>query len=119
MKTSGSAATFHVSSLDDSLVYYTEVLGFSEHFRFGDYAGVKYEEIQIHLSGPGATNKRKTGEGGIYIFCDDVDSYYTEITARGAKTQGAPENFDYGLRDFVIEDPDGNLISIAQETKAS
>jgi catechol 2,3-dioxygenase-like lactoylglutathione lyase family enzyme len=116
MKTFGSATTFHVSDLDASLKYYTEVLGFSERFRFGDYAGVEYQDIQIHLSGPKATNKKAVGQSGIYIFCDDVDAYYTEVTAKGAKAQAAPKDYDYGMRDFVIEDPDANLIGIGQET---
>ncbi|HYF34602.1 MAG TPA: hypothetical protein VD994_04875, partial [Prosthecobacter sp.] len=59
MKTHGSATTFHVSNVAASLAYYTTALGFSEKFRFGDYAGVEYGEVQIHLSGPTATNKRQ------------------------------------------------------------
>lgn len=115
MKTFGSATTFHVSDLDASIAYYTTVLGFSERFRFGDYAGVEYEDIQIHLSGPNATNKRLVGQGGIYIFCDDVDSFFSEVSAKGASIQGPPKNYEYGMRDFVIEDPDGNLLGIGQE----
>lgn len=117
MKTFGSATTFHVTHLDASLKYYTEVLGFSERFRFGDYAGVEYQDIQIHLSGPQATNKKQVGQGSIYIFCDDVDGYYAEITAKGARTQAAPKDYEYGMRDFVIEDPDTNLIGVGQEIK--
>jgi predicted enzyme related to lactoylglutathione lyase len=115
MKTHGSATTFHVSDLDASMRYYTEVLGFSERFRFGDYAGIEYEDIQIHLSGPKATNKKEVGQGGIYIFCDGVDAYYAEVKAKGAKVQGAPRDYEYGMRDFVIEDPDRNLIGIGQQ----
>lgn len=98
--------------------YFTEVLGFAERFRFGDYGGVAYQEIQIHLSGPTATNKRQVGQGSLYIFADDVDGYYAEIMARGAKTQAPPGDYDYGMRDFVIEDPDGNMIAVGQEIQA-
>lgn len=119
MKPQGSATTFHVSNLDISLKYYTEILGFSERFRFGDYGGVEYGEIQIHLSGPAATNKKAVGQGSIYIFCDDVDAYHAEVQAKGAKIQAPPKNYDYGMRDFVIEDPDTNLIGFGQESAAS
>lgn len=118
MKAFGSATTFHVSNLDDSVRYYTEVLGFSERFRFGDYAGVEFGDVQIHLSGPKSTNKKAIGQGSIYIFCDDVDAYYAEVTAKGAITQAPPKDYDYGMRDFVIEDPDTNLIGIGQEVKS-
>lgn len=117
MKTFGSATTFHVSDLDASLRYYTEVLGFAERFRFGDYAGVEYGDVQIHLSGPAAMNKKQVGQGSIYIFCDDVDAYHAEIIARGAKVQAAPRDYEYGMRDFVIEDQDTNLIGIGQEVR--
>lgn len=117
MKTFGSATTFHVANVEASMRHYTEVLGFSEKFRFGDYAGVQYGDVQIHLSGPQSTNKRQVGQGGIYIFCDDVDAYYAEISSKGARTQAPPKDYEYGMRDFVIEDPDGNLIGIGQETK--
>jgi len=28
-----------------------------------------------------------------------------------------PKDYEYGMRDFVIEDPDGNLIGVGQETR--
>jgi len=116
MKTKGSATTFHVADLDASLLFYAQVLGFQECFRFGDYAGVVFGEVQIHLSGPKASNKREVGQGGIYIFCDEVDSYYAEIVAHGAAPQFPPKDYDYGMRDFVVPDPDGNLVAFGQET---
>ena len=119
MKPHGSATTFQVSDVDASLRYFTQVLGFSERFRFGDYAGVELGDVQIHLSGPKATNKRQVGQASIYIFCDDVDGYYSEVTAKGASVQAPPKDYDYGMRDFVIEDPDGNLIGIGQIGRAS
>ena len=102
MKTFGSATTFHVSDLDVSLAYYTEVLGFSQRLRFGDYAGVELGDVQIHLSGPQATNKKAIGQGVIYTFCDDVDAYFAEVVAKGAKTQAAPTDYECGMRDFVM-----------------
>lgn len=119
MITHGSATTFHVSDVEASLTYYTTVLGFTEKFRFGDYAGVEHGEVQIHLSGPASTNKRQVGQGSLYIFVDDCDAYYQEVTSRGARVQAPPKDYEYGMRDFVIEDPDGNLIGIGQEVQPS
>jgi len=119
MKTYASATTFHVSDLALSLRYFTEILGFTQSFCFGDYAGVEYEKIRIHLSGPKSTNKKAVGQGSIYIFCDGVDAYHIEVKSKGAKIQEDPKDHVYGMRDFIIEDPDGNLIGIGQETKPS
>lgn len=84
-----TATTFHVSDLERSLRYYIDVLGFTERFRFGDYAGVQMgsEVVQIHLSGPVATNKRAVGQGSLYVFCDTVDAYAAEIADRGAASE--------------------------------
>lgn len=119
MKTYGSATSFRVSDLEASMRFYTAVLGFSERFRFGNYAGVEHGDVQIHLVGPSVTNGRMTGHGSIYIFCDDVDSYYPEITEKGAIAQAPPKDYDYGMRDFIINDPDGNLICFGQESGSS
>lgn len=117
MKTHGSATTFQVANVNASLAYYTGVLGFTERFQFGDYAGVEYGEVQIHLSGPAAMNKRQVGQGSIYIFCDDCDAYYQEVITKGAHVQGPPKDYEYGMRDFIIEDPDGNMVGVGQEVK--
>lgn len=115
MVVKASATTFQVSDIEASLRFYTQILGFDERFRFGDYAGVESGGVQIHLSGPRATNKRQTGQGSIYLFVDDCDACYREISTKGGTAQAPPKNYDYGMRDFVIEDPDGNLIGIGQE----
>jgi uncharacterized glyoxalase superfamily protein PhnB len=113
----GSATTFHVADVGAALDFYVQVLGFKERFRFGDYAGVEHGEVQIHLSGPNSTNKRQVGQGGIYVFCDDVDAYYAEIVAKGAAPQAPPKDYEYGMRDFAVTDPDGNLLGFGQEVQ--
>lgn len=112
-----SATTFHVADVEASLCYYTEILGFFERFRYGEYAGVENGAVQIHLAGPGAANKRGAGQSGVYIFVDECDAYYAEITAKGAKTQAPPRDQEYGMRDFIIEDLDGNLVGIGKKLR--
>ena len=41
MKTTTAIPVFQVSDVDASLKHYTGIFGFSEDFRFGDYAGIK------------------------------------------------------------------------------
>ena len=115
MKTTGSATCFNVSDVDASIAWYMEVLGFSERFRFSNYAGIGHGGVQIHLAGPGTPNARAVGQGSIYIFVDDVDAYHVDITARGATAQAPPKDYEYGMRDFGITDPDGNILGFGQE----
>lgn len=111
MKAESIAPVFQVSNLDAALKYYTGVLGFSEDFRFGEYAGLKRGGACLHLSGH-SVHDRPVGAGNAYVFCDEVDAYYAEIVAKGAKTKAEPKTYDYGMRDFVVVDPDGNHLGI-------
>ena len=116
MKTQCAATVFSVKNLDQALEFYTGMLGFTEDFRFGEYAGVKHGEVLIHLSQK-HPEMRPPGSGSVYIFCDEVDIFYREITTKGVKTTSAPRDYPYGMRDFLSYDPDGNQVSFGTETK--
>ncbi|MEX0655070.1 MAG: VOC family protein [Phycisphaeraceae bacterium] len=117
MKINGAAAVFPVSDLDASLRYFIDVLGFSEDFRFGQYAGIKRDDCCLHLSAHSNPNIGEPGTGAVYIFCDEVDRYFADISERGAATDGEPKNYDYGMRDFIVRDPDGNQLTFGAPTE--
>ncbi|MEM7627448.1 MAG: VOC family protein [Planctomycetota bacterium] len=116
MKINSAAAVFPVSDLDASLRYFTEVLGFSEDFRVDQYAGIKLDGCCLHLSHHSNPNTGEPGTGAVYIFCDEVDGYFADIAGRGAATDGEPRDYDYGMRDFIVRDPDGNQLSFGAPT---
>lgn len=109
------AVVFHVSELETAVKYYQDILGFKEAFRYGQTAGVEYGPVIIHLSGPGiGVNKRMVGQGHIYIFCDEVDEYFQDIFRKGALLIIGPDDRGYGMRDFAIRDPDGNILAFGK-----
>jgi uncharacterized glyoxalase superfamily protein PhnB len=118
MKTYCAATVFSVKSLKESLKFYTDILGFTEDFRFEEYAGVKHEEVFIHLS-QNYPHWRPPGSGAIYIYCDDVDDFYAQIKAKGCETQNEPQDRPYEMRDFTAFDVDGNQITFGHETSQS
>ncbi len=121
MKITGAATVFQVSNLEASLDYYRGVLGFEKDFLFGTYAGIHFGELCLHLCAHTFWN-RPCGGGAVSVFADEVDQYCADIEARGAKIEGRPANREYGMRDFVVSDPDGNLLTFGcplPETKAS
>ncbi len=110
MKIHNAATVFSVKNVGAALTFYTELLGFTEEFRFGEYAGIARGGACIHLSqNPPGT--RPVGAGSVYVFCDEVDEYYRAITGRGVRTLTEPRDWPYGMRDFTAFDPDGNQIS--------
>lgn len=114
MKAHVATPVFQVSNLDAALKYYTEVLGFTEDFRFGDYAGVQLGEACIHLSGH-SIHDRPVGGGTAYIFCDEVDGFWGTIKSHGAQVKTEPQDYPYGMRDFMVVDLDGNHLSFGCE----
>ena len=50
----------------------------------------------------------------VHLLVDDVDAYYHDVRSRGAAVVNAPINRPYGLREFVLETPDGHRLVIGQ-----
>ena len=119
MKTQHVVPVFQVANLGAALAFYRDVLGFEEDFRFGNYAGVKLGAINLHLAeqiaGGRSEYTKPLGSGIAYIFCDEVDGYYEQIKKRGARTRYAPQDFPYGLREFMAIDLDGNHLAFGSE----
>lgn len=108
-----------VADIGKALAYYKDVLGFEESFRAANYVGVKLGNVELHLAEqlePIDTEYGKPiGGGTVYIFCDAVDHYYSEIRNRGALVVFGPKDWPYGMRDFRVRDIDGNHISFGSE----
>lgn len=111
-----AASVFQVANVESALRYYKDVLGFSEDFRFGEYAGVKLGNACIHLCGH-SVHQRPVGGGTIYVFCDEVDRYFAEIKSKGAIVKSEPRDYHYGMRDFMTLDLDGNHLAFGCEAK--
>lgn len=114
MKITGAAVVMPVRDVEAALAFYTGVLGFLKEFQFGRYAGVERDGALIHLSAHGNPNTGTPGSGCVYLFCDEVDDYFREITAKGARVDGEPKDYPYGMRDFVAQDVDGNRVSFGK-----
>jgi catechol 2,3-dioxygenase-like lactoylglutathione lyase family enzyme len=110
MKPISVIPVFHVSDVDASVRFYTEVLGFVQAFRYGTYVGLKLETCEVHICPPGDQGPG-IGGGNAYIICDEVDEYFRKIKAAGAKPASEPADRMYGMRDFAVRDPDGNQLS--------
>lgn len=113
MKTTAIIPVFHVTDVPVAVRFYTQVLGFAESFSFGTYVGLKLGDHEIHLTTPG-DYQRAVGGGNAYIIVDDVDAYYAAACARGAQARSAPTDRAYCMRDFVLNDPDGNQLSFGK-----
>jgi len=114
-----AATVFVVQDVLRSVEHYCDILGFHTQFTYGEptfYAGVERDDLVIHLQAASET-KRQPGHGAVYVFVTDVDALYQELQSRGARTLNEPKDYPYGMRDFNINDIDGNQLCFGMESK--
>ncbi|MGO8055796.1 glyoxalase superfamily protein, partial [Rhizobium leguminosarum] len=90
-----------------SLAYYVEVLGFESRWEWGnptDFGGVSKNSVEIYFC------LKAMGHPGTWLclWVDDVDAYHDSIKAKGAKILSPPETMEWGMREMIVEDPDGH-----------
>ena len=106
-------AVFAVADVAASLAHYCDVLGFDEAFRWGEplyYAGVCRGAVALHLTSA-QDRAAARGLGTVSVFVEDADAAHRELSARGANVTVPIDDRPYGVRDFMVEDPDGNRIA--------
>ena len=98
-----------VNSLEESLVFYEKVLGFTvESVSVNSeppMARVRGGELRITLAQHLETMLRRGRGVHFFIGVADVDRYYEQLAERGAEVQ-APVDEGWGGRFITLEDPD-------------
>ncbi len=112
-KLAGAATIFVVKDIAASIAHYRDVLDFTVTYEYGAplfYACLCRDEVVLHLLAAHRTS-RLPGNGAICVFVDDVDGIHAELATRGANVLKPPQDYDYGMRDFDVVDPDGNQLT--------
>lgn len=114
------APEFLVADLDLSLGFYRERLGFRLTRREADFAVVALGDAHVLLAVPNDPKMRtwlasgRRGAGvNVRIMVDDVDSMYERASAGDGPVVFKLQDQAYGLRDFMVADPDGYLLRFA------
>jgi uncharacterized glyoxalase superfamily protein PhnB/GNAT superfamily N-acetyltransferase len=97
------------SDIRKSIAYYTEILGFDSKWEWGDpptFGGVNKDVVNLFFC------KECQGHPGTWIavMVDNVDELHERIKAKGGKVLSPPEDKEWGLREMLVEDPDGHII---------
>lgn len=111
------APVLPVDDLAEAVAFYTDRLGFEDHFTWGDpayFAIVRRGPgVAIHLSEREDTSE-KLQPRTVYIFVSDVDSIYQEYKARGVEILDPPQDYDYGMRELEVRDSSGHFLVFGQ-----
>jgi predicted enzyme related to lactoylglutathione lyase len=110
-----TAPSVCVTDLDLALTFYCGVLGLTKTFENGDPVGFVilesgHAEVHLHL----VPQHRATTTNVFHVMVDDVDALYEHVVAAGPRIIKGLRDQDYGLRAFVMADPDGNRIDVGQ-----
>jgi catechol 2,3-dioxygenase-like lactoylglutathione lyase family enzyme len=108
-----AAVVMSVADIARSLAWYRDALGFDLSFQYGEptfYVCLCRDNVSIHLIAQEQA-RRTAGQGALCVFVSDVDALYEDFVRRGANIPKPPQDYDYGMRDFLLYDPDGNQLT--------
>jgi uncharacterized glyoxalase superfamily protein PhnB len=120
MRFKNAVPVIATADLRSTIAYYTEVLGFTEHFIFGDppvYAGIERDGVLLYLNDDArlaSTLKNANLHPDIFLWVQDVDKAFEEHQGRGAKIVEEIADRPWDARQYVIEDPGGYYLKIAE-----
>lgn len=97
------------SDIEKSINYFVDQLAFESKWMWDQpptFGGVNMGDISIFFC------KEGQGQPGTWlaIKVDNVDAYYENIKARGAKILHPPEDQEWFLREMLVQTPDEHII---------
>ena len=132
MITNVSLVSVWVKDLDESLGFYTDVLGFTagddimlgEDFRWVTVSHPTQPELQLHLTTPSkplsddliAAMQRAQAEGGlpgVGLNVDDCRQTYADLVAKGVEFLQEPQDRPYGV-EALMRDNSGNWMVLVE-----
>ncbi|WP_327131562.1 VOC family protein [Streptomyces sp. NBC_01343] len=100
----------------------TEAFGFSQIAVYeGEDGAVMHAElaygnglVMLGSKGTGSVFDKAMGDGGpvgVYVVVDDVDAHHRRAAEHGVEVLMEPTDQDYGSRDYMARDAEGNIWS--------
>ncbi|WP_313316754.1 glyoxalase superfamily protein [Stenotrophomonas sp.] len=104
-----------VEDLPAALTFYCDQLGFALAWEWGsppELAAVCRDEVELTLAT--RSDAKPGGISRLYLHIDAVDHYHAQLQAKGVAITVAIADRPYGMRDFSITDPAGNVLCFGQ-----
>jgi predicted enzyme related to lactoylglutathione lyase len=109
------AATISVTDMPRALAFYEGVLAMTKTFENGNPVGfviLKRGDAELHLTL--SRSHQATDRNVAHLLVDNATQLHDHLVAHGARIIKGLRDADYGLRNFVFADPDGNRIDVGQ-----
>jgi uncharacterized glyoxalase superfamily protein PhnB len=105
-----------VNSIDDTILFYRNLLGFECVNRMEGWACLRKDKVELMISLPNAHEpfEKPMLTGSLYFNASNVDELWDEIKDK-VNVVYPTENFFYGMREFAIRDNNGYILQFGQE----
>ena len=104
---------FSGCDVDAALDFYTKKLGFHAGFKNGAvFAIISRDGIEISLTLD--RSGTRAGKSSCYLKVSGVDALHEELIEKGVAMTHPLKTESYGMREFMIADPDGNTLNFGE-----
>ncbi len=122
----GAFPQLFVADVDVSCRFFVETLGFGLCYKYGQPAfyalierdgarlNLRFVHSPVFLQDSGTNKEAERDLLAASIPVENVKSLYVEYKAAGAPMHQVLKKQPWGLRDFIVRDPDGNLIHFSE-----
>jgi len=105
-----------VRDIEQALAFYRDALGMTVTFTNGDPVGfviLERDAAELHLT---LVPTHRAGTHNVaHLMVSDAAAVHDRLVKHGARIVKGLRDHDFGLRAFVVADPDGNRLDIAEE----
>ncbi len=104
-----------VSDMNRSIAYYQDALGFRLAWRTADgtLSALASGEVEVLLLVSWTADSPPPTQSA-YVYVEDPDSLFAEYEQAGADVVDHVDSRPYGMRDFVVRDPDGHSFTLGR-----
>ena len=116
--------------LEEAIAWLSDTFGFVERYRYGPGTRVFGAQLQLggaiimlfgHSVGHGEAEsfifrapRPNEGSHTITVAVEDVDAHYAHASERGARILLAPKTYEFGERQYSVQDHAGHLWCFSQ-----
>lgn len=115
MRYSDLRPILRTDQFEETITFYTKLLGFTLGGKSEDWASLHKDEVEIMVSKPNQHTPfaKPAFTGSLYFTIDDVDGLWKKLKGK-VDICYEPEDFEWQMREFAIYDINGYTLQFGQ-----